>query len=274
MADPGWERSVAALALSVACGLVSPVRAAMCEPEPRRAELHVLLIELVVFRGIGGSQVDLLRTEIEGVWAEQGVTIAWTSKPTPASVRVVIDRPVTPLPQASVEGMWSVAHARVVQGHIVPPIYASADAAERVVRAATQASSSRGSSGPLLPRVLGRAIAHELAHLLLDTRTHTARGLLRERFTAAEFVAPDLEQFALDPGQRLAAHDHRLLLVARVLGGPPSDASVSAAAPRRSVQVTSASALEPRPCSFVALSRPVSSVELPEASWLPLHSKE
>jgi len=267
MADPGWARSIAALALSVACGLVSPVRAAMCEPEPGRAELHVLLIELVVFRGVGGSQVDLLRKEIEGVWAEQGVTIAWTSKPTSASVRVVIDRPVTPLPQASVEGMWSVAHARVVQGHIVPPIYASVDAAERVVRAANQSSAGRASSGPLLPRVLGRAIAHELAHLLLDTRAHTDRGLLRERFTAAEFVAPDPEQFALDHGQQLAAYRHRLLLVARTGGVTEAEASSP-------IMATAASAREPRPCSFVTLSRLAARVELPGEFWPPLHSKE
>lgn len=267
MADTGWARSLAALALSVACGLASPVRAAVCEPEPRRAELHVLLIELVVFRGVGGSQLDLLRKEIEGVWAEQGVTIAWTSKPTPASVRVVIDRPVTPLPQASVEGNWSVAHARVVQGHIVPPIYASVDAAERVVRAADQSSSGRASSGPVLPRVLGRAIAHELAHLLLDTRAHTDRGLLRERFTAAEFAAPDPEQFALDHGQQSAAHRHRLLLVTRTGGVAESEAPVPVAA-------TAVPARELRPCSFVALGRLSASVELPGESRLPLHSKE
>lgn len=266
MADTGWARSLAALALSVACGLASPVRAAVCEPEPRRAELHVLLIELVVFRGVGGSQLDLLRKEIEGVWAEQGVTIAWTSKPTPASVRVVIDRPVTPLPRASVEGIWSVAHARVVEGHIVPPIYASVDAAERVVRAADQ-SSGRTSSGPVLPRVLGRAIAHELAHLLLDTRAHTDRGLLRERFTAAEFVAPNPEQFALDHGQQLAAHRHRLLLVTRTGGVAESEAPVPVAA-------TTVFARELWPCSFVALGRLSASVEFPGESWLPLHGKE
>lgn len=257
MADPGWARSLAALALSVAYGLMSPARAAGCDPEPRRAEVFVLLVELVVFGGVGGRQVEMLRKEIENVWAEQGVTIAWTSTPTPTSVRVVVDRPVAPLPQAPVEGMWSVAHARVVQGHIVPPIYASVDAAERVVRAANQASSGRGSSGLLLPRVLGRAIAHELAHLLLDTPAHADDGLLRERFTAAEFVAPDTQQFALDDAQQLTARRHRLLLGART-------AQLTASAPFP----------ESRHCSFVALGRLAARNELTGKAWRPLQGKE
>jgi hypothetical protein len=246
MAHPRWAGGVVALALGVACGLAPPVGAAVCESRPQGDEVHVLLIELVVFRGVSGRQIDQLRTEIERVWAEQGVTIAWSSVPTPASVRVVIDRPTTALPVAPTDGTWSVAHARIVRGRVVPPIYASVEAAERVVRAATEASASRV-QGPLLSRVLARAIAHEVAHLLLDTGTHSAHGLLRARFTAADFVAPTAEEFSLDPGQRTAARRHPLLLMARVV--PPS--GLDAPVP---VVVAMATPREPRPCSFVAVS--------------------
>jgi hypothetical protein len=248
MARPGWARGVVVLALGAACGLAAPVGAAVCEPPPKQDEVHVLLIELVVFRGLGGRQVDQLRKEIESVWAEQGVTIAWSSVPTPASVRVVIDRPATALPVAATDGAWSVAHARIVRGRVVPPIYASVEAGERVVRAATQASGSPGQNGPLLSRVLARAIAHELAHLLLDTGTHSPHGLLRARFTAAEFVAPTTEAFGLDLDQRTVARRHPLLLIARVAQPAGLDAPVP-------VVVATGTPREPRPCSFVAVSR-------------------
>jgi hypothetical protein len=236
-------------------GFAAPVRAVVCQPDRRPEEMQVLLVELVVFRGVGGRQIEQLRTEIEQVWAAQGVTIAWTSAPTPASVRVVIDRPTTALPVATVDGTWSVAHARVVRGHVVPPIYASVEAAERVVRAAAQGS-GRGQHGLLLTRVLARAIAHELAHLLLDTGIHTERGLLRARFTDADFVAPTAEGFGLDAGQQSALRRHRLLLTARAEPASASDAPVLVAAGLSQARgVAMVGQREPRPCSFVAVSR-------------------
>ncbi len=46
--------------------------------------------------------------------------------------------------------------------------------------------------------VLGRALAHEIGHFLLDTHTHARNGLMRPQFDALEFT--DLREggFALD----------------------------------------------------------------------------
>src|SRR5262249_23546908 len=54
----------------------------------------------------------------------------------------------------------------------------------------------------LLGRLLGRALAHELGHYLLATKTHTSRGLLKGSRTAAEFFSPDRSPFALDTVER------------------------------------------------------------------------
>jgi hypothetical protein len=46
--------------------------------------------------------------------------------------------------------------------------------------------------------VLGRALAHEIGHYLLDTRTHAHHGLMRAQFSALEFTDPRDGAFALD----------------------------------------------------------------------------
>jgi hypothetical protein len=46
--------------------------------------------------------------------------------------------------------------------------------------------------------VLGRALAHEIGHFLLGTRTHAERGLMRAQFTAKEFVDLRPGTFTLD----------------------------------------------------------------------------
>jgi hypothetical protein len=121
-----------------------------------------------------------------------------------------IDRPASPLPASHQEDQWHVAATRVVDGRVTPPIYVSLDAAERVVRAANPPYSAPALAGIMVPRVVGRAIAHELAHVLLNTRAHTSRGLLRGRFTADDFVSPARNGFNLDRGQIAVARQHQI----------------------------------------------------------------
>jgi hypothetical protein len=46
--------------------------------------------------------------------------------------------------------------------------------------------------------VLGRAVAHEIGHYLLATRTHADQGLMRASIAAHEFADPGAKTFMLD----------------------------------------------------------------------------
>ena len=46
--------------------------------------------------------------------------------------------------------------------------------------------------------VLGRALAHEIGHYLLDTATHARNGLMRPQFDAVEFTDLREGTFSLD----------------------------------------------------------------------------
>jgi hypothetical protein len=54
--------------------------------------------------------------------------------------------------------------------------------------------------------VLGRAIAHELGHQLLGSNDHTARGLMRETWTAEELTRNRAEDWQFSSAQRTALH--------------------------------------------------------------------
>jgi hypothetical protein len=54
----------------------------------------------------------------------------------------------------------------------------------------------------LLGRLLGRALAHELGHYLLATKTHTNKGLLKGSRSAQEFFGPDRTAFRMDLTER------------------------------------------------------------------------
>jgi hypothetical protein len=198
------------LALAVSAAIIHGASAAM---EAQAGDERRLRIELVVFGGLGESQVDMVRREVDAIWAAQAVRIEWSPVGTPGCVRVVIDRPASMLPSSGGEEQWSVAASRIAAGQVSPPIYVSVDAAERVVRAASPPYSAPALAGIMVTRVLGRAIAHELAHILLNTRVHTRHGLLRATFTADDFVFAGQEGFRLDTEQLARARHHELLVI-------------------------------------------------------------
>ena len=66
--------------------------------------------------------------------------------------------------------------------------------------------------------VLGRAVAHEIGHFLLQTSTHAPDGLMRARILASEFADLNGEAFRLDK----AAEAHLAALAAA--GSIPLDA--------------------------------------------------
>jgi len=208
LAQRGAIETIAALAVSVAT-----INAAWRPIEVRGSDDRVLRIELVVFRGLGKSQVDMVRHEVDAIWATQAVRIEWSPTDMRGCVRLLIDRPasVLPRPSSGWEEQWPVAATRIVAGQVSGPIYVSLDAAERVVRAASPPYSAPALAGIMVTRVVGRAVAHELAHILLNTRAHALHGLLRANFRADDFVSPVRDDFMLDDEQLARARQHELL---------------------------------------------------------------
>ena len=55
-----------------------------------------------------------------------------------------------------------------------------------------------------LARAMGRALAHELGHYLLASKTHTARGLMQTQRSASVLFAPSRGPFEIDRVQKQA----------------------------------------------------------------------
>lgn len=89
---------------------------------------------------------------------------------------------------------------------------------DRVHQRAAQAQVSK-------PRLLGRAIAHELGHLLLSTPEHSAEGLMRGEWTLNELRAGLDRDWIFTPAQIVSIQAHtRLRQVVRLPGAirPPA----------------------------------------------------
>jgi len=145
---------------------------------------------------------NAMTQEAAAIWRQHGVALEWLPAaavraigPDRLRVLVVERRPLN----ARSDREFSVGELiRPAGSH--PVALVSIDSARRLV------SSLRGRAGyeliavdeRRLGVVLGRALAHEVGHYLLDTHTHARIGLMRPQFSALEFTDQRDGAFALD----------------------------------------------------------------------------
>lgn len=178
--------------------------------------------------GISPSLLRLMLAETDAIWRGSGVSFVWrrTAREAapesragqaapylPATLRVIVGDD----PGAAHDGQlplgWIVFDDVTTPEQEVYVSYANAVqfilSARSVVGIVEQMPSAQREW--LLGRAMGRALAHELGHYLLASKTHTVRGLMKASRTASEFFSEDNRAFAIEPAQRQ-------LMVARLRG--------------------------------------------------------
>ena len=61
-----------------------------------------------------------------------------------------------------------------------------------------------------LPILLGHALAHEIGHVLLGTKDHSATGILKPRWSKADFEVPAIRRLSFTPEQSQRMRDEVL----------------------------------------------------------------
>jgi hypothetical protein len=133
----------------------------------------------------------VLMQEAESIWESAGVRLHWLEGRDEVAAMPPLRVHVVPhtgtLAQA---GPWVVGELlRFEDGAAIA--FASIARAEEVVRAAASGGAHATPVAVLHHRlgvVLGRAVAHEIGHYLLESGAHAGRGLMRATFHPREFT--------------------------------------------------------------------------------------
>jgi hypothetical protein len=146
---------------------------------------------LTVSTELPESARHVLMQEAESIWRSAGVRIHWLDArhgdaATPA-LRVHVVRHAGAPARVT---RWAVGELlRSEDGAAIA--FASIARAEQVVRAAGSGPTQAIPESVMHHRlgvVLGRAVAHEIGHYLLESSTHAGRGLMRATFQPREFT--------------------------------------------------------------------------------------
>ena len=147
------------------------------------------------------ADIERLLAVANALWAPYGVVLEMSSGP--GTVAVVL-RNGSSLPDDA--GRMVLGTTLFAEGHATPYMRLSLAAAE----AFADDSETGGlpynvrpieKRNELLMRILGVALAHEMAHYLLDTAQHSRGGLLQAGLGIRDLASPDPARLKLTPGQ-------------------------------------------------------------------------
>jgi hypothetical protein len=201
-------RAASALGTLLSYVMVAGVSPAAAE-EGRPESTLTLEVLLTVAPSLPEAARAPFLDEVNAIWKRQGVTIEWLS-PTEWLCPIASRRArggrlrvlVFPKSDSTDSESNTLAVAELLRqesGRAVAIAYIAAT--NRIVDNALPRFQSRPAAPDhyRLGLVLGRAVAHEIGHYLLNTNTHARRGLMRPRFDSREFSDLRPGAFTLDP---------------------------------------------------------------------------
>jgi hypothetical protein len=180
-------------------------------PAPR--DRRAVTIALVTAQDVDPPLMDQIVEEAGAIWNAAGITFEWTRATAPTAskarrIAVVIDdeEAQTALP----EPVGPLGWIRFTPNGPEPLIHLSRARADFLCSHwSTSENLTPGGRQRLLGRALGRALAHELGHYLLQSKTHTRRGLMRAAWPADQLFSLDRRRFELTAEQRAATESLR-----------------------------------------------------------------
>lgn len=181
-------------AASLAAGAVAPV---LPLPPP-------IVVNISAAPNVSASLIAMVIAEADAIFRSAGVSFIWRrGESTLASLQVAIGNEAGTAPQ----GRTALGWITFEDGRPEQAIYVSYANAELFMENSSSVvglvhQMTIAERNTMLGRAMGRALAHELGHYLLATKTHTAKGLLKAVRSATEFFSSDRTRFELEPAQR------------------------------------------------------------------------
>jgi len=164
-----------------------------------------LIVNVSAPADVPASVVTDALVEANAIWRPSGTSFVWRRDSTlPAPLRVIISR-ATLATRAALPLGWVVFDAGAPEAEIhlsysnVEQLF---EESRNTIIHSTTRTTTQIEHHTMLARALGRALAHELGHILLASKAHTQSGLMKATRTAVEFFSLSAPHFEITLAQR------------------------------------------------------------------------
>lgn len=151
---------------------------------------------------ISGREEAALLAEAIAVWRPHGLAIRMKGRNDGSCDRLITvrsDREAQPGDESTETALGWVPF---VEGHARQLVFLRVPLARAMIRQFVPGTRSASLADVLLPKFLGRILAHELGHVLLNTADHATTGLMRDRYQANDVLREPSSAYTLSAAQR------------------------------------------------------------------------
>jgi len=195
-------RTIAGVVLATLASIGAEITSANGEPRPRQERL-TLGLHVKDTTGTSEHLVELAVNEARALWMQHGVVLSTTSAADACVMITIQNGPLSGTPRTAWE---SPLGAIEFVGDILPKadIHVSLGSIDEVIHATGSLvhlydESPRMVHDQMLARAIGRVVAHEIGHFVLQFPAHVRHGIMAARHTSSEFTDANRRKFELTP---------------------------------------------------------------------------
>ena len=162
---------------------------------------------------ISAHGAAVVLAESNAIWIQHGVGVRWTEQSSGRCDRLIAVKGDQEALAEDATSESALGWVPFVEGRARHVVFLRVGRARMLVDALSPGPRPVGLTELLLAKLLGRSLAHELGHVLLNSLSHEESGLMRARYRASEVLRLSTPAYTLNAVERAR-------LFARVGGEP------------------------------------------------------
>jgi hypothetical protein len=193
-----WERLVI-VGYAALMGVSMPVVAAAHPGETPSTIVCLVLSPKLALEPLVAERLVL---EVQTIWKILGADIRSAEVPDDSCARIVVvkdDREALPEDMSHEDAIGWVPFAA---GHARQLLFLRVSRARLMVAGVITGVNPEGLTNLMLAKLLGRTVAHELGHVLLNSSSHADSGLMRARYRASDVLRVHASAYTLNAAER------------------------------------------------------------------------
>lgn len=151
---------------------------------------------------LDARSVGAVMAELRIIWAPLGVATSRVDQPDETCQRVIVVKADHEARPEDVSRQTALGWVPFVTGRARQLVFLRAARARLMIDGLSPGTRPEGLTDLLHAKLLGRSLAHELGHILLNSPDHERSGLMRAHYRAADVLRMSASSYTLNPPQR------------------------------------------------------------------------
>jgi hypothetical protein len=140
--------------------------------------------------------------EVDAIWRPMGVAVRLASRSAKPCDRLIVVRSDLEAVPGDASAETALGWVPFVEGRARQLVYLRVSRARSMIYAVSLGKRPGSMTELLVAKLLGRSLAHELGHVLLNSRDHNTTGLMRSLYRAQDVLWDATDAYTLDAQQR------------------------------------------------------------------------